>query len=203
MQSRLLKVGIFFLLFLFPAIFGWIHIKTYYNYFITNSMFALSAKYYDLAIIDSKVEKNEIVFTIKNALPLRDIQGNARDFTMDMTLDMEAVTFNIPMTISILLAIILSVKISPKERWEIFYTGFLLLFMLHMLSMLLLSLCTIKEIANINPYIHYYLHKHMVANAVVCAIKDFLINYAARFEPFLIAFFAWYEVQRKVKKVAF
>ncbi len=162
-------------------------------------MFALSAKYYDLAIIDSKVEKNEIVFTIKNAVPLRDIQGNARDFTMDMALDMEAVTFNIPMTISILLAIILSAKILPKERWEIFYTGFLLLFMLHMFSMLLLSFCTIKEIANINPYIHYYLHKHYLANEFVCAMKDFLINYAARFEPFLIAFFAWYEVQRKEK----
>ncbi len=197
MKNRLLKILLYFLFLLLPIVFGWNYLKTYYNFFVSNTAFALSAKYYDLAIIQTTTKGKEIRFTIKNGVPLRDINGKSHDFELEVSLDMEAVTFNVPLTLSILLAILLSVKLPLKKRWEILYTGVLLLFLLHFASMLLFSLCTIAPVANLNPYIHFYLSQHYLAGNILCTIKDFLINYAARFEPFLIAFYAWWEVERR------
>ncbi len=196
MRSSILKLTLAFLLLFGPVLVGWIYLKEYYNYFITSSTFHLAASYYKLIPIKSSVHGKEVVFTIKNEIPLRDINGKSHDFEFDISIDMEAVTFNVPLTLSILLAIILIAKVPRQRKWEVFLTGIALLFLLHMASMLLFALCTIKAITTVNPYIHYYIYQHFVAGELLCAIKDFLINYAARFEPFLIAFYAWITVNR-------
>ncbi len=191
MRSSIFKLTLFFLLLFGPVLMGWVYIKGYYNFFVTSSTFHLVTSYYKLVPIKSSVQGKEVVFTIKNEIPLRDINGKSHDFELDISIDMEAVTFNVPLTLSILLAIILIAKVPRQKKWEVFLTGVALLFLLHMASMLLFALCTIKAITTVNPYIHYYIHQHFVAGELLCAIKDFLVNYAARFEPFLIAFYAW------------
>ncbi|BCD63151.1 hypothetical protein NitYY0826_C2045 [Nitratiruptor sp. YY08-26] len=196
MKRHLLKLFMLFLLLLFPTILGWSYIKNYYNFFVSNTSFGITAKYYDLAIQKTDTKGKEIIFSIKNATPMKDIKGKSHDFTMDLSLDMEAVTFNVPLTLSLLLAIVLAFKIPLKKRWEILYTGVLLLFMLHFFSMLLFSFCTIAPVANINPYVHFYLARHYLAGDALCAIKNFFINYAARFEPFLIGVYGWWEARR-------
>ena len=196
-KSSVLKLfGLFLALFL-PILGSWIYIKDYYNRFITNLAFELGAHYYDLRIVDSTTKDGSLVFHIKNSLPMRDIAGKSHDFELEAAIDMEAVTFNVPMTLALLLAIILTAGIPFRKKREIVFKGVLFLFLLHIGSMLLFSLCTIAEIAQTNPYIHFYLSRHYLAGEALCALKDFLINYAARFEPFLIALYAWFEIHRQ------
>jgi len=108
---------------------------------------------------------------------------------------MEAVTFNVPMTLALLLAIVLSAKLSKEQRWDILSTGVLLLFLLHLISMATFALCVIEQTQQINPYVHFYLTQHWMPGDYICSIKDFLVNYAARFEPFLIGLYAWWRVK--------
>ena len=189
MQKGILKLFSLFLLFFAPILIIWLFLKHYYNFFITSSMIHLSSYFYDLTITKTGVENHQLLFTLQNTIPLKDIHGTSHDFAIDTSIDMEAVTFNVPMTLALLLAILWSMKV--KRRWEILSSGLALLLALHLLSMLLFSLCTIAQTASLNPYIHYYLSRHYLAGEILCTIKDFLINYAARFEPFLIALFAW------------
>ena len=202
MKTRVVKIFLYFLIFLIPSVFLWININQHYNRFISLSAFSITARYYDLTIESIEEKEGYIIFKIKNALPMQDLYGKGRDFEMEISLDMEAVTFNIPMTVSILLAILLASNLGWKKRWEIFYTGLLLLFLLHMASMLLYSLCAIKEIAqNSGPYVAYYINRHLTAPHILCVLKDFLINYAARFEPFLIALYAWVEIKKRAHQI--
>ena len=191
MKNSILKITFTFLLLFAPILGGWIYTKKYYNFFVTSFPFYLVANYYKLTPIKNSIKGKDIIFTIKNSIPLLDINGKSHNFSLDISIDMEAVTFNTPLTLSILLAIILIAKVPRQKKWEIFFTGIALLFLLHITSMLLFTLCIIKAMTTLNPYIHYYIHQHFIAGEMLCAIKDFLIHYASRFEPFLIAFYAW------------
>jgi len=122
-----------------------------------------------------------------------DDSGKRRDFTFEVTIDMEAITFNLPMTLALLIAI---VAIFGAKRWEIVAYGLGLLLMLHLISIALFILCTLTQISKANPYLAFYLGRHYLADGFLCALKDFLINYAARFEPFLIALYAWVAIRR-------
>jgi hypothetical protein len=192
------KIFIYFLLMLFPSLILWSNIKYHYNYFLSSSVFYFVAKYYDLEIRSVDIKDKEILFEIKNKIPFKDLGGVKRDFEMKLSLYIEAMTFNLPMTFSILIAICLALSTNLKRKFKVFFIGIILLFFLHLITMGFFVFCIIKEVAkDSNAYVVYYLSQHLIANDMVCVIKDFLINYAIRFEPFLIAFFAWIELRNK------
>jgi hypothetical protein len=197
MRASIVKLFFLFVALLLPILFGWIHFKNYYNFFVTGTTFSLVTDYYGLAIKERSLKGSEISFTVANEIPIRDLKGDSHDFEMDLSLDMEAVTFNVPMTLSILLAILLSAGLDWRKRGEILFMGLALLFLLHFVSMLFVSLCTLKTVAEESgPYVRFYLTRHWIAPDFLCLFKDFLLSYAARFEPFLIALYGWWEVRR-------
>jgi hypothetical protein len=128
---------------------------------------------------------------------------NGKDRQMVMNLDMykntSIITTNTPMSIALFLALVLTYAQSWRRKFVLFVEGMLFLLLLHFVSNLATAMEHYFEfIRRYAVYIQPYLDRFWIpSNETLTMLRFFFNTFMSRFEPFLLAIFIWFALQRK------
>ncbi len=194
-HNKIVKILFFFLLSFALILPVWLQINSYYSHFITNITFHAAALKYEFNITKTAVQGKQITFTIKNKTPIKDFREIERVIDADITLDTSSITFNVPMTLALLLALTLSFNGSIKAKSYLLLKSMGLLLLLHVITILIISVSTLIQSAYSSPLMQFYLNRFYLPQEFIFNLASILNSYASRFEPFLLAIFTWWMLQ--------
>jgi len=205
MKSNLKKLVWLFVTFIVlyaATLFVWLKVHKHYDHTLTRLSYQLLSHVYDFSILRIKPDKKGVIriYTVphyKIKVP------NGKDRQMVMGLDMYKntgiITTNTPMSIALFLALILTFARDWKRKAVLFVEGMLFLLLLHFVS----NMATAMEhyfdfIRRYSIYMQPYLDRFWIpSNETLTMLRFFFNTFMSRFEPFLLAIFIWFELQRK------
>ena len=193
---KLLKLFGLFLLFYAITLPLWLGVKSTYQQIVTVPMFKAAGWVYDIKLVEAHTQGDNIIMTAKNRYPSIGFNGKDRSVVFDVALDIDAITFNLPMTLALLLSIVLTYAGSRKQRRDQIFNGMTLLVGLHFITMFVIALSLIVSTTLSNDDLMFYMQHAYLPQELLINLGSLLSNYAARFEPFLIALFVWWRMQR-------
>ena len=193
-RRSLLKLFGFFLLFYALALPLWLGLKTPYQNIVNTVSFKAAAWVYDIKLLHSQIQSDgKTVMTATNRY-ISVLDGKDNGVVFDALLDIDAITFNVPMTLALILAIVTVMNASRKERLDAVFNGMILLIVLHFLTMFVISLSIIIGTTEQSKALAFYLQHKWMPKELLINLGSLLSSYAARFEPFLIAIFVWWQL---------
>jgi hypothetical protein len=180
----------------------WLKVHKHYDHKLTHLSYNVLSYAYDFAILYTTPDKKGTmrIYTVpryKIKVP------NGKDRQMVMNLDMYIntgiITTNTPMSIALFLALILTYARNWKKKVVLFIEGMLFLLLLHFVSNLVAATEHYFEfIRRYNVYMQPYLDRFWIpSNETLTMLRFFFNTFMSRFEPFLLAIFIWFELQRK------
>ena len=196
LHNKIVKILLYFLLSFTLLLPVWLQINTSYNHFITNITFHAAALKYEFKVTKTVLKNREITFSINNTTPIKDFRGVERVIDADITLDTSSITFNVPMTLSLLLALTLTFSGSIKEKSYLLLKSMGLLLLLHVITILIISVSTLIQSAYNLQLMQFYLNRFYLPQEFIFNLASILNSYASRFEPFLLAIFMWWMLQK-------
>ncbi|RUM66633.1 MAG: hypothetical protein DSZ03_00855 [Sulfurimonas sp.] len=194
-RNNILAVFLYFLVSFALILPLWLQVNTLYNHTLTNIVFHLAALKYELTITQTHIQDKEIVFSFENSTPIKDFNDRMRVINAHVTLHTGSVTFNVPMTLALLLALTFSFRAPRKKKMALIAKSMLLLFLLHVVTLYVITLSTLIQSAESSALMHFYLNRFYLPREFIFNTASILNSYAARFEPFLLAIFVWWTLQ--------
>lgn len=195
---KLLKLFGFFLLFYALSLPLWLGLKAPYQKVVNTVAFKTAAWLYDIRLLKTQLQPDgTTVMTATNRYASVNLEGKDNRVVFDAILDIDAITFNVPMTLALVLAIVTVLGASKKERFDAIINAMALLVALHFLTMIVVSLSVIIGTTEQSPALAFYLQHKWMPRELLVNLGSLLSAYAARFEPFLIALFVWWQLNLK------
>lgn len=192
---KLLKLFGLFLLFYAASLALWLWLKGPYQNVVNTVCFKAAGWTYDVKLLDTHLQDDgTTVMTATNRYVSLDLGGKDRKVVFDILLDIDAITFNVPMTLALLLSIV--IVLEGKRKKEEIFNGMMLLVMLHFVTMYVVSISLILSTAEQSKDLRFYLQGAWMPKELLLNIGSLLSHYAARFEPFLIAVFVWWRMNK-------
>ena len=194
---KLLQLFGLFLLFYALALPLWLGLKAPYQQVVNTVAFKTAGWLYDIRLMQSKtLPDGTTVMTATNRYASVGFDGKDNRVVFDANLDIDAITFNVPMTLALVLAIVTVMGAGRKEKWDALINASALLVILHFLTMFVISLSIIISTADQSEGLAFYLQHKWMPRELLVNLGSLLSSYAARFEPFLIAVFVWWQLGR-------
>ncbi len=192
---KLLKLFGFFLLFYAIVLPLWLSLKAPYQQVVNTIAFKTAGWCYDIKLLHSRLQPDgTTVMTAANRYTAVGYGGKDNNVIFDALLDIDAITFNVPMTLALVLAILAVMKTTRKEKFDALFNASALLIGLHFLTMFIITLSIIISTADQSENLALYLQHKWMPKALLVNVGTLLSAYAARFEPFLIALFVWWQL---------
>ncbi len=191
-----LKLFGLFLLFYAMMLPLWLGLKAPYQQVVNTVAFKTAGWCYDIKLLKTHLQPDgTTVMTAANRYALVGFDGKDHSIVFDAMLDIDAITFNVPMTLALVLAIAFTLGAERKQRFDALVNAAILLVVLHFLTMFVISLSVIINTADRSPDLAMYLQHHWMPKTLLLNLGSLLSTYAARFEPFLISVFVWWQLQ--------
>ncbi len=195
---ELLKLFGFFLLFYALFLPLWLGLKAPYQNVVNTLSFKAAGRLYDIKLIGTKVlPDGTTVMTATNRYASVGLDGRDKKVVFDAILDIDAITFNVPMTLALILAIATVMGTTRKEKIDAVVNGMVLLVALHFLTMFVISLSIIIGTTDQSKDLAFYLQHKWMPKELLINLGSLLSSYAARFEPFLISVFVWWQLSMR------
>ncbi|GEM_PF-2518902 len=195
---KLLKLFGLFLLFYAVTLPLWLGLKAPYQNVVNTVSFKAAAWLYDMKLLKTAIRPDgTTVMTVTNRYASVGLDGKDKRVVFDASLDIGAITFNVPMTLALVLAIVTVMGASRKEKIDALVNAAALLVLLHFLTMFVISLSIIVGTAGQSKDLAFYLAHKWMPRELLVNLGSLLSSYAARFEPFLIAVFVWWQLNLK------
>lgn len=192
---KLLKLFGFFLLFYAIVLPLWLGLKAPYQQVVNTVAFKTAGWCYDIKLLHSQLQPDgTTVMTAANRYASVGYGGKDTSVVFDALLDIDAITFNVPMTLALVLAILAVMQTTRKEKFDALFNASALLIGLHFLTMFIISLSIIINTADQSENLALYLQHKWMPKTLLVNLGSLLSAYAARFEPFLIALFVWWQL---------
>lgn len=199
-RQSLRLFGVFLLCYAFTLPL-WLGLKGHYQQLGAAWMFEAAGSVYDMKVQSHGLEGRELLFSVRNAKPSMDTMNKERGFIFDASLDVNAITFNVPMTLSLMLSMVFVFRRTKRvDSVDVLLNGMLALFVLHLLTFFIVSLSVLIGTAEQSDDIMYYLRDAWLPQEFIINFGTMLSSYAARFEPFVIALYVWYQLQKPEPK---
>ena len=195
---KLLKLFGFFLLFYAIALPLWLGLKAPYQNIVDTVSFKAAGWLYDIRLVNTQVQPDgTTVMTATNRYASIGLDGKDKKVVFDAMLDIDAITFNVPMTLALILAIVTVMGTTRKEKFDAVFNGMALLVALHFLTMFIISLSIIISTTDQSEDLAFYLQHKWMPKELLINLGSLLSSYAARFEPFLISVFVWWQLSMR------
>ena len=196
--KEILKIFLFFILFYGVILYMWLEVRSHYNLLLSDSMIGLFTWYFDFNILGSEVDGMVFQYFIEDTKTFYTQEGKALIMNMGMKLNPMTISYNIPMTLSAVMAIIV-VKGQKKMDYLLLVYVLILLIILHFITIYFLLLTGITTLVLHNSmFMELFQKEHLVWYDEYKYIFQFLKDYAIRFEPFLMMFYVWGKIGRKI-----
>lgn len=197
---QILKLFGLFLLFYALSLPLWLGMKDLYQELTAPMMFNLAGWVYDLQVSPPQMHEGILLFSVKNKYVLIDQHFKDIGFIFDVQLQVDAITFNVPMTLALMLALVFGYnKREEIKRADLVTNGLLALLLLHLVTFFIVSVSLIFSTVELAENVSYYFKDSFMPREFVVNLGSLLSTYAARFEPFLIALYVWYQLKSAPK----
>lgn len=198
---KLLKLFGFFLLFYAIVLPLWLGLKAPYQQVVNTVAFKTAGWFYDIKLLHTQLQPDgTTVMTAANRYTSIGYGGKDNNVIFDALLDIDAITFNVPMTLALVLAILTVMPTSRKEKFDAMLNAMVLLVLLHFITMVVISLSIIISTTDQSQNLALYLQHKWMPKELLVNLGSLLSAYAARFEPFLIALFVWWQLSLRGKE---
>ncbi len=196
LHNKIFAIFLYFLVSFSLVLPLWLQINNAYNHALSNIVFHMAALKYELNITQTNINGSEIQFHIRNSTPIKDFRNQLRVIDANIMLDTSSITFNVPMTLSLLLALAFSFRAPRPKKVALIVKSMLLLFLLHCVTLYAIALSTLIQSTESSSLMHFYLNRFYLPKEFIFNTASLLNSYAARFEPFLLAIFVWWQLQQ-------